>query len=121
MKRTASRWHEFGVKAELAQPSEQAVDGFLAVGAVEVCGAEVAPVGLVAQHVPGGGKHGGCHSEDRLLGTTSGADAWASAMHFSIIASLLPLAAFAVPATRTTAAPAMIKEQQTLRMISSLR
>jgi hypothetical protein len=29
-----------------------------------VSGAEVLPVGLVAQHVPGGGKHGSGHGED---------------------------------------------------------
>src|ERR1051326_8475651 len=42
-------------------------------------------------------------------------------MHFSMAASLLPLAAFAVPAARAIAAPATIMEQQILRMSSSFR
>src|SRR5262245_38374216 len=75
MKRIPSPWHQFGIEAELAQPFEQAVDGFVAIDAVEVGGAEIVPVGLVAQHVPGGGEHRGGHGEDGLLGAAPSAQA----------------------------------------------
>src|SRR4029453_16612156 len=75
VKRVSSYRCEVGVDPELAQPFEEAVDGFLLVGAVEVGGAEVAPVGLVAQHVPGGGEHRGGDREDGLLGAAAGAQA----------------------------------------------
>src|SRR3712207_6163544 len=38
---------------------------------VEVVGAEVAPEGAVAQHVPEGGEHGGGDGADGLLGATA--------------------------------------------------
>ena len=63
------------VAAQVLKPLEQAADGFGAIVTVEVVGAEVAVFDAVAQHVVGGGEHGGGHSEDGLLGAAAGLEA----------------------------------------------
>ena len=75
MKLSSSSWCDLHRVADLLKSADQAVGGLLSVGAVEVGGAEVVPFGAVAQHVPGGGEHGGGHGDDGLLSTASGAHA----------------------------------------------
>ena len=71
MKRLCSGRRHLDVVADLLQPADEAVGGLLGVGAIEVGGTQVVPFGAVAQHVPGGGEHGGGHADDGLLGATA--------------------------------------------------
>src|SRR5437867_10440587 len=61
--------------ADLLKTADEAVGGLVGVGAVEVGGAQIVPLGAVAQHVPGGGEHGGGHGDDGFLGAATGTNA----------------------------------------------
>jgi len=77
MKRSLSAWrrcHLDGV-ADLLKAANEARAGFVGVGAIEIGGAEFAPFGPVAQHVPSRGEHRGGHADDGLLGAPSRAQA----------------------------------------------
>jgi hypothetical protein len=50
--------------ADPLKPADRPVGGLGGVGAVEVAGAQVMPLGAVAQHVPGGGEHRRGHDHD---------------------------------------------------------
>src|SRR5678815_3176218 len=67
--------HRWNVAAEVLKPLEEAADGLGSVVAIEVIAAEVVVLGAVAQHVEGGGEHGGGHGEDGLLGAAACLDA----------------------------------------------
>lgn len=64
MKHLPSNWREFDGESDLLESSDEPAGGFLSVRAIEVGGAEVLPVGLVSQHVPGGGEHRSGHGDD---------------------------------------------------------
>src|SRR5574342_1006102 len=63
------------ITAQIGEPLDEATDGLGLVVAVEVKGAEVAVLDAVAEHVEGGGEHGGRDGQDGLLGSTAGLDA----------------------------------------------
>ena len=66
---------ELDMAAEIGEAADEAVDGFGLVALVEVKRTEVAVVDAVAEHVVGGGEHGGRDGEGRLLGATAGFEA----------------------------------------------
>jgi hypothetical protein len=75
MKRSCSGWHGGDLVADLLKAMDQSVGGFGGVGAIEVGGAEVVPLGAVAQHAPSRGERRGGHGDDGLLGATARAQA----------------------------------------------
>lgn len=60
--------------AEIAESSQETLDGFGFVMPTEVIGAQVFVGDTVAQHEVGGGQHRGGDGEDGFLGTPSGFD-----------------------------------------------
>src|SRR5205085_6001926 len=71
MKRSCLGRHRGDLVADLLKSADQAAGGFGGVGAIEVGGAEVVPLGAVAQHVPGRGEHRGGHGDDGFLGAAA--------------------------------------------------
>ena len=59
--------------ADLLQAADQPVGSLGGVGAVEVGGTEVVPLGAIAQHVPSSREHRGGDGDDGLLGAATGA------------------------------------------------
>jgi hypothetical protein len=59
---------------QIAEPSQEALDGFGFVMPSEVIRAQVFVSDTVAEHEEGSGQHGGGHREDGLLGTPAGFD-----------------------------------------------
>src|SRR5271154_3827358 len=57
--------------AEIVESAHEPQDGFGAVTAGEVIGAEIAVREAVFQHVIGGGEHGGSDGEDGLFGSSA--------------------------------------------------
>src|SRR5208283_5654744 len=61
--------------AEIFEAAHEPADGLAPIEAIEVVGAEVLVVDVVAEHEEAGIKHGGGDGEDGFLGASSGLDA----------------------------------------------